>query len=169
MQDSLGAEYLADVQRKFRWLKEWADKAVERVTDQELFATLDPEANSIALLVKHLAGNMRARWRAPFESDGEATRGRDNEFVIQRGRHAERASGGVGNGMGVAVCVAGLPRAGRFAENGRRPVQILLDDADDQPPVDPLCDARRADRVLGQAFRRERVGISELATRETRK
>ena len=55
---------------------------MEQVSDAQLFATLDPESNSIALIVKHLAGNMRSRWTDFLTSDGEKPdRNRDTEFM----------------------------------------------------------------------------------------
>ncbi|MEZ4555591.1 MAG: DUF1572 family protein [Caldilineaceae bacterium] len=54
-----------------------------RIDDPVFFAVLDPEANSIAILVKHMAGNMRSRWRDFLTSDGEKPdRDRDSEFII---------------------------------------------------------------------------------------
>ncbi len=62
-------------------LKDQADKAVAQVTADQLFAALDEEANSIALLMKHVAGNMRSRWTDFLTSDGEKPdRNRDSEF-----------------------------------------------------------------------------------------
>ena len=53
-----------------------------QVKDEQLAATLDPEMNSIAIIVKHMAGNMRSRWTNFLESDGEKPdRNRDSEFV----------------------------------------------------------------------------------------
>ena len=53
-----------------------------QVTDAQLFAALDPESNSIAIIVKHVAGNMRSRWTDFLTSDGEKPdRDRDSEFV----------------------------------------------------------------------------------------
>jgi hypothetical protein len=55
---------------------------MEQVTDEQLFATLDEEANSIAIIVKHMAGNMRSRWTDFLTTDGEKpNRDRDSEFV----------------------------------------------------------------------------------------
>jgi len=55
---------------------------MEQVTDEQLFATLDEEMNSIAIIVKHMAGNMRSRWTNFLTSDGEKPdRNRDTEFV----------------------------------------------------------------------------------------
>jgi hypothetical protein len=67
-------------------LKEQADKAIAQVTGEQLFATLDDEANSIALIMKHLAGNMRSRWTNFLTSDGEKPdRNRDSEFEAEGG------------------------------------------------------------------------------------
>src|ERR1700683_4917491 len=56
-------------------------RAMAQVTDESLFTTLDAESNSIAILVKHLAGNMRSRWTDFLVSDGEKPdRDRDSEF-----------------------------------------------------------------------------------------
>ena len=55
---------------------------MQQVGDEQLFATLDDEANSIAIIVKHMAGNMRSRWTDFLDSDGEKpNRNRDTEFV----------------------------------------------------------------------------------------
>jgi hypothetical protein len=64
-----------------RYYKRLADRAMAQVSDDALFATLDEESNSIAILVKHLAGNMRSRWTDFLTSDGEKPdRDRDSEF-----------------------------------------------------------------------------------------
>jgi hypothetical protein len=78
--DPFVEQYLQSMRRRFRGLKDLADRALAQVQDEELDRQIDSEANSVALLVKHLAGNMRARWRAPFNSDGEEERERDREF-----------------------------------------------------------------------------------------
>ncbi len=73
--------YLEDSRSLFRYYKKLAEQAIEQVTDEQLFAVLDPEMNSIALVVKHMAGNMRSRWTDFLSSDGEkADRNRDAEF-----------------------------------------------------------------------------------------
>ncbi|HEY3380984.1 MAG TPA: DUF1572 family protein [Vicinamibacterales bacterium] len=77
---------LDDALLQLRKLKAQADKAIAQVDDGHLFATLDAETNSIALIMKHLAGNMRSRWTDFLTSDGEKPdRERDNEFVNQPG------------------------------------------------------------------------------------
>jgi len=74
--------YLEDSLEIFRHSKKLAERAMAQVSDEQLFATLDEEANSIAVIVKHMAGNMRSRWTDFLTSDGEKpTRNRDSEFV----------------------------------------------------------------------------------------
>src|SRR5712691_539673 len=78
--------YLEDSLLQLRKLKEQADKAIGQIDDEHLFAVLDPEANSIALIMKHLAGNMRSRWTGFLTSDGEKPdRDRDTEFELTSG------------------------------------------------------------------------------------
>src|ERR1017187_10341306 len=74
--------YLQDSLAVFRHTKSLADRAMEQVSDEQLFAVLDEEANSIAVVAKHMAGNMRSRWTDFLSTDGEKPdRNRDMEFV----------------------------------------------------------------------------------------
>ena len=74
--------YLEDSLSVFRYYKKLAEGAMAQVTDEQLFTTLDGEMNSIAIIVKHMAGNMRSRWTDFLTSDGEKPdRDRDSEFV----------------------------------------------------------------------------------------
>ena len=74
--------YLADSLTLFRYYKKLAERAMAQVSDTQLFELLDDDANSIALVVKHMAGNMRSRWTDFLTSDGEKPdRNRDSEFV----------------------------------------------------------------------------------------
>ena len=62
-------------------IKKLADKSIAQLTDAQLHETLDPEANSVAILMRHMAGNMRSRWIDFLNSDGEKpNRMRDGEF-----------------------------------------------------------------------------------------
>jgi Protein of unknown function (DUF1572) len=80
------SEYLKEAVRQLRGLKKVADKALAQTEPADFFATLDEESNSIALIVKHLAGNMRSRWTDFLTSDGEKEdRHRDSEFVLEPG------------------------------------------------------------------------------------
>ncbi|MFP5208824.1 MAG: DUF1572 family protein [Acidobacteriota bacterium] len=74
--------YVEDARSLFRMYKRLGDGALEQVSDDQLFATLDAEANSIAIVVKHMAGNMRSRFTDFLTTDGEKPdRNRDREFV----------------------------------------------------------------------------------------
>jgi len=74
--------YLEDALEVFRYYKRLGERAMSQVTDEQLFATLDQEANSIAIIVKHMAGNMRSRWTDFLTTDGEKpNRHRDSEFI----------------------------------------------------------------------------------------
>ena len=74
--------YLDDSLGLFRHYKALAERAMAQVTDAQLLHALDEESNSIALIVKHMAGNMRSRWTGFLVSDGEKSgRLRDTEFV----------------------------------------------------------------------------------------
>jgi hypothetical protein len=73
--------YLADVVRQFKMFKGYVDKALPRVPDEHLHTVLDPNSNSIAVIVKHIAGNLRSRYRNFLTTDGEKPdRDRDSEF-----------------------------------------------------------------------------------------
>jgi uncharacterized damage-inducible protein DinB len=74
--------YVADSLTIFRYYKKLAERAMQQVNDDQLFAVLDGESNSIAVIVKHMAGNMRSRWTDFLTTDGEKPdRNRDLEFV----------------------------------------------------------------------------------------
>ena len=78
-----GAAYLDEARRGFRGYKRLAEGAFEQISDDEFFRLIDPEANSIAIVVKHMAGNMRSRWTDFLTSDGEKPdRHRDDEFIM---------------------------------------------------------------------------------------
>lgn len=74
--------YLADSIALLHYYKRLAERAMEQVADEHLFTTQDAEANSIAIIVKHMTGNMRSRWTDFLTTDGEKPdRNRDSEFV----------------------------------------------------------------------------------------
>ena len=73
--------YIEDSLTLLRYCKSLAERAMAQVTDDQLTQTLDPESNSIAVIVKHMAGNMRSRWTDFLTTDGEKPdRNRDSEF-----------------------------------------------------------------------------------------
>lgn len=86
MDEPFRAGYLADVRTRFRALKELADGALSQVSDGEVFHQLDPESNSLAILLQHMGGNLRSRWTDFLISDGEKPdRNRDGEFIVRPG------------------------------------------------------------------------------------
>ena len=75
--------YKADALASFRNYKKMAERGIEQVSDEEFFKVIDAEANSIAIIVKHIAGNLHSRWKDFLTSDGEKpTRNRDTEFEM---------------------------------------------------------------------------------------
>ena len=82
MAHEFSTSYLRDSLSLFQYYKKLAERAMEQVSDLQLFEVLDDEMNSIAIIVKHMAGNMRSRWTDFLSSDGEKPdRDRDSEFV----------------------------------------------------------------------------------------
>ena len=82
--------YVEDSVAVFRYYKKLAERAMEQVPADALTATLDAESNSIAIIVKHMAGNMRSRWRDFLTRDGEKPdRHRDTEFEAPPRTRAE--------------------------------------------------------------------------------
>ena len=83
LSSDMAAHYLEEIQRQFRGYKHMAEGAMAQLKDEELFVALDKEANSVAIIIKHLAGNMRSRFVDFLTTDGEKPdRHRDQEFEI---------------------------------------------------------------------------------------
>jgi hypothetical protein len=82
--------YMQDSLALFGYYKKLAERAMEQISDEDFFRTLDPESNSVAVLVKHIAGNMRSRWTDFLTSDGEKPdRDRDSEFIAESALRAD--------------------------------------------------------------------------------
>jgi len=80
---SIGQHYLENALNTFRDYKKLGERAFAQLNDEDFFRTIDEESNSIAVIMKHLAGNMISRWTDFLTSDGEkAERNRDMEFVM---------------------------------------------------------------------------------------
>ncbi|HEX4915965.1 MAG TPA: DUF1572 family protein [Vicinamibacterales bacterium] len=85
MPTNSGSPILEAVLDEFQKIKKLADKSIAQLSDDQLHATLDDEANSVAILMRHMAGNMRSRWIDFLTSDGEKPdRMRDREFEDPR-------------------------------------------------------------------------------------
>jgi len=90
----LAAHYLDEIRRQMKAYKRLADGALAQVTEEEFFRELDPESNSLAVLVKHMAGNLRSRFTDFLTSDGEKPdRNRDQEFEVAVGTTRKEALG----------------------------------------------------------------------------
>ncbi len=78
-------EFIIDALLQFRKYKKMGEDAIAQVSDKDFFKLIDPEANNIALIVKHMAGNMRSRWTDFLTTDGEKpNRHRDSEFYEEK-------------------------------------------------------------------------------------
>jgi hypothetical protein len=87
----LPTAYLQDVRDQFRKLKNLAERAIAQARDEDLFVALDAESNSLAVIMRHMAGNLRSRFTDFLTTDGEKpTRNRDGEFEIDG--HPDRAA-----------------------------------------------------------------------------
>jgi hypothetical protein len=83
MTEQIIENYHADALESFGNYKRLAERAIAQVSDEEFFRTIDAEANSIAVVVKHIAGNLHSRWKDFLTTDGEKPeRDRDTEFEI---------------------------------------------------------------------------------------
>jgi len=83
MPSDLGTRYLDEVFRSLRGHKRLADGAIAQLSDEQFFALPGPESNSVAIIVKHMSGNMRSRFTDFLSSDGEKPgRHRDQEFIV---------------------------------------------------------------------------------------
>src|SRR5580693_7046251 len=82
----LANQYLEEMKRQFRGHKRMGEAAMAQLEDKDFLTTLDPESNSVAALVKHIAGNARSRFTDFLTSDGEKPdRFRDQEFEVMEG------------------------------------------------------------------------------------
>lgn len=78
-----GERYTDLICRELTRLKKMADGSISQVSDEQFFTALSADDNSIAIIVKHVAGNMRSRWRDFLTSDGEKPdRNRNSEFLL---------------------------------------------------------------------------------------
>src|SRR3954464_5097033 len=86
----IGTVFLSAIINAFEANKRLADRAVEQVPDDKLHVALDANTNSIAVIMKHVAGNLTSRWTDFLTTDGEKpNRNRDGEFVDTFGSRAE--------------------------------------------------------------------------------
>jgi hypothetical protein len=117
----LGRHYLEDAITQFERQKTLADRAIAQVSDEELFRTLDAESNSIAIVMRHVAGNLRSRFTDFLTTDGEKPdRHRDGEFEMPA--HTTRESALADWDSGFACLLATL----RELEPGDLPKDVAI-------------------------------------------
>lgn len=81
---SLAEEFINDTRKRFTEYRIFAEKGMAQIDDRAFFMQPSSESNSIALIVKHMAGNLKSRWTDFLTTDGEKPdRTRDNEFLIE--------------------------------------------------------------------------------------
>lgn len=90
MNSALDNFIIADVRSAYQQQRTLAEGALAQVNDDEFFQTPDAGSNSLAIIVKHVGGNLRSRWTDFMHSDGEKPdRNRDGEFVVESGSRAD--------------------------------------------------------------------------------
>jgi hypothetical protein len=97
---AIGKAYLEDILFSFRRQKDWAEQGFGQLeSDEEFFKKPGEHSNSVAIIVKHVAGNLKSRWTDFLTMDGEKPwRDRDGEFVIAPGDTRERLLAAWGEG-----------------------------------------------------------------------
>lgn len=91
--NTVGAEYLKTVRNRFIEVREAAERTFAQLSDEQLVWSPNEESNSIAVIIRHMSGNMISRWTDFFDTDGEKpTRNRDGEFVKGDATREERLS-----------------------------------------------------------------------------
>ena len=88
---------------EFQKIKKLADKSIEQLPDEQLHVTIDPESNSVAVIMRHMAGNMRSRWVDFLTTDGEKPESHARPGVRGPGPDPRRAAGRVGTRLAVRV------------------------------------------------------------------
>jgi hypothetical protein len=84
MTDQILQNYITDTLQAFQSYKKMAEKALAQISDEEFFRAIDPESNPLAVIVKHIGGNLSSRWTDFLTTDGEKPdRFRDSEFVSE--------------------------------------------------------------------------------------
>ena len=161
--------YIEDSLTLFRYYKKLAAAAMGQVGDEQLTEVLDGEMNSIAQIVKHMAGNMKSRWTDFLTSDGEKPdRNRDTEFEeppSSREALLELWEQGWNYLFSRSRTVGGC-RPDAHHHDSRR---TSFGDAGHQPAGGALFLSLRADCIPGQAFQGSRLDLAQRAARAVRR
>src|SRR5260221_8504642 len=98
------SRHLADIVRSFKNYKALGDAALAQVPDEYLHTEIDPNSNSLAVIVKHVGGNLRSRFRDFLTTDGEKPdRDRDGEFEMREPATREQILGWWNDGWAIAL------------------------------------------------------------------
>jgi uncharacterized damage-inducible protein DinB len=90
VQNPIAVEYLKTVRDRFNEVRQTAERTFAQLSDEQFFWSPNEESNSIAIIVKHISGNMRSRWSDFFATDGEKPdRDRDGEFIVDATSRAD--------------------------------------------------------------------------------
>jgi hypothetical protein len=85
MADATGDIYLLELLKSLKGLKSNAEKAIDQISEDEMYFSRNAESNSVAILIKHISGNMKSRFTDFLTTDGEKPdRNRDGEFTRER-------------------------------------------------------------------------------------
>ena len=164
MASDIAAHYMEEIQRQFRGYKRMGEGAIAQLEDEELFVALDKEANSVAIIIKHLAGNMRSRFTDFLTTDGEKPdRHRDQEFEInERSTRAEVMHWWEAGWACVFSALDGVSpdHVMRTIMIRQEPHTVLQAH---QPPVSALCLSRWSDRIPRKALSLDRLEVVERA------
>ena len=164
MAESVETAYLTEVVRLLRQYKQLAECAVAQAGPEAAFRTTGAEANSIAVLLKHLAGNMRSRWTDFLTADGEKPdRNRDAEFELEPGTTLDDVMTSWEDGWRRAFAALEGPPPRRPAPRGAHRGEAAVGAAGDRAPARALRLPRGADRAPRQAGARGGVEDAEHA------
>ncbi len=162
--------YLENIRTEFHKAKKLADAAIRQVSDEDVFAVISAESNSIAVIMKHLAGNMLSRWTDFLTTDGEKpNRNRDSEFVIQASDTKQHLLEFWESGWTCLFrCVEPAHRGGS-RQNRVHPRRAAHGDAGHQSPACALLLSRGANRFSGALFCGRELANVEHPQRQVRR
>ena len=160
--DTVGSRYLVDLVRTFRNYKALGDGALSQVSDADLHTLVDPGANSIAVIVQHLAGNLRSRFTDFLTSDGEKPdRDRDAEFEMPQRLSRDDLVGRWDEAWAIALASVGSLTAADLERTVTIRGEPFLVARGRQPPGRARRVSRRPDRAARQALRGPGVEVVE--------
>lgn len=143
--------YLEDSLSLFHYYKGLSERAMTQLSDEQLFAILDEEMNSIAVIAKHMTGNMRSRWTGFPDLDGEKPgRDRDAEFADPPDSR-EALDAHLGRRLELFVCGTGTAVRCRHGTNHHHSRRKAFHHAVHQSPGGALCLSLRSDCLSRQA------------------